>query len=350
MEAPNGDLYLTRSSVGGGVLIEQPDENDRRLIDALDGRHTEADLEDEFGSEEVASVIHQLSQEGMLEDAADDELVEPEVIARFDRQLRYFSDVSTGPMPSECQRKLENARVAVLGVGGLGGWSALALSCCGIGEMLVVDSDRVELTNLNRQVLYGESDIDRPKAEAAAERLASFNSRTQLEVLSTRLESEAEIAAAIDGSDIVIDAIDWPAQDIERWVNGACFAAGIPFLSMSHSPPIARVGPFYLPGTTGCYACQEIAYRREYELFDVVVEHLRGKQSPAATLGPACGLIGSQVALDVMHYLTDLCEPSTLGVAHIYDLRTMQQTRHLVTPEAGCPVCADLDHVSPRPA
>ena len=62
----------------------------------------------------------------------------------------------------------------MLGVGGLGGWVALNLACCGVGEMLLLDFDKVELSNLNRQVLYSEADIGRFKAEAAAERLAGL--------------------------------------------------------------------------------------------------------------------------------------------------------------------------------
>jgi molybdopterin/thiamine biosynthesis adenylyltransferase len=339
LEAPNGDLYLMRSAVSEDIQIEQPEDADRRLIAALDGTNSRQDLEGEFGEQAVADVLSQLGSLGVIEDASDDDELDEEVVARFDRQLRYFSDVSTGPTPSQCQQKLESAKVAVLGVGGLGGWSALALSCCGVGEMLLVDFDRVELTNLNRQVLYGEADIERLKAEAAAERLTSFNSRMRLKAVTTRLESQGEIASVIQGYDVVIDAIDWPAHDVEHWVNAACFAADIPFIAMSHSPPIARVGPFYVPGLTGCYLCQEIAYRRSFPLFDVVVDQLRAKASPAATLGPACALIGGQVALDVMHYLTGLAEPSTLGVGHIYDLRTMELKHERVEKEADCPVC-----------
>lgn len=342
MQSPDGDLYLLRPSAGTDIQIEQPNEEGLRLLAALDGGRTREELEEEFGEEEVGDLLAQLEELNVVEDAADDDLIGEDVMARFDRQLRYFSDVSAGPTPSQCQARLEGARVAVLGVGGLGGWSALTLSCCGIGEMLLVDFDRVELSNLNRQVLYTEDDIGRLKAEAAAERLASFNSGMRLDVKAKRLESEAEIAATIDGYDIVIDAVDWPAHDIERWVNSACFAAGVPFIAMSHFPPIARVGPFYVPGLTGCFACQEISYRRSYPLFDAAVEQRRAKPSPAATLGPACALIGGQVALDIMHHLTGLAAPSTLGVGHIYDLRTMKLEREEVVPEPDCPVCGQM--------
>lgn len=348
MEAPNGDLYLLRPSAGADIHIEDPDQEGRRLLASLDGTSTREELIEEFGADEVSDLLAQLEELGIVEDAADDDLVAEKVIERFDRQLRYFSDITTGPPASACQKRLESARIAVLGVGGLGGWSALNLACCGVGEMLLVDFDRVELSNLNRQVLFSEADIGRYKVTAAGERLRAFNSSMRVETRVQRLDSEAAIAETIAGYDMVIDACDWPAHDIEGWINSACFAARIPFIAMSHFPPIARVGPLYVPGVTGCFACQEIGYRRTYPLFDIAIEQQRGKESPAATLGPACGLIGGQIGLDVLHHLTGLARPSTLGVGHIYDLRTMEVEREPVVPEPTCPVCSGMQPSSDK--
>jgi bacteriocin biosynthesis cyclodehydratase domain-containing protein len=345
--SPEGDLYLLRPSSDGDIRIEKPSEEDQRLLAALDGEHTTEELGEEFGAEAVADLIAQLQELEVLEDAADDELLDPGELARFDRQLRYFSDIGGERTPSECQERLREAKVAVLGVGGLGGWAAWALACCGIGEMWLVDGDRVEVSNLNRQILYTEADIGLLKVEVAAARLRAFNSSARITATARRLESEVEIADFIAGADVVIDAADWPAHDIERWCNAACFEAGIPYITMSHFPPIARVGPLYVPGVTGCFACQETAYRREYPLFDVAVDQRRAKPSPAATLGPACGLIGGQVGMEVMHLLTGLAEPATLGVAHIYDLRTMELKPEKVVPEPGCPVCGHLQPAQP---
>lgn len=342
IESPDGDLYLLRPSAGTDVHIENPDPEGRQLLDALDGAHRRDELEARFGEDPVRDLLAQLEELGLVEDAADDDLISGRVVERYDRQLRYFSDITSGPTPSQCQARLESARVVVLGVGGLGGWSAWSLGCCGIGEMLLIDGDRVEESNLNRQILYREADIGRLKAEAAAERLNAFNSAIRITTIAERLDGEGGIAAAIDGYDVVIDAADWPAHEIEQWVNNACFAAGIPYITMSHFPPIARVGPFYVPGETGCFACQVASYRRSYPMFDVAIEQRRAKASPAATLGPACGLIGGQIGLDIMHYLTGLAEPSTQGVGHIYDLRTMQVEREPVVPEPDCPVCGHL--------
>jgi bacteriocin biosynthesis cyclodehydratase domain-containing protein len=345
IETPEGDIYLLRPSADNDIRIEQPDEEERRLLAAVDGERTLEELRDEFGREEVDDLIAQLQELEVVEDAADDELLPVDELARFDRQLRYFSDVGPpGLTPSECQRRLREAKVAVLGVGGLGGWSAWALACTGVGEMWLIDGDRVEISNLNRQILYTEADLGELKVECAAARLNAFNSGMKITAEARRLESEEDIAEFIAGSDVVIDAADWPAHDIERWCNAACFAAGIPYITMSHFPPIARVGPLYVPGQTGCFACQEIAYRRDYPLFDIAVEQRRAKPSPAATLGPACGLIGGHVALDVMHLLTSLSRPSTQGESHIYDLRTMEVKREPVVPEPQCPICGHLPH------
>jgi bacteriocin biosynthesis cyclodehydratase domain-containing protein len=348
IEAPNGDLYLMRPSARADIQIENPDAEGRALLAALDGSLEREELEERFGVEPVSDLLAQLEELGLVEDAADDDLIPAASLERFDRQIRYFADITGGPTPSQCQARLESSRLVVLGVGGLGGWSALSLACCGIGEMLLVDGDRVEESNLNRQVLYTEPDIGRLKVEAAAERLGAFNSRMRLETIPERVDGEAAIAELIEGYDLVIDAADWPAHEIEQWCNSACFAAEVPYITMSHFPPIARVGPLYVPGVTGCFACQVAAYRRSYPMFDVAIEQRRAKPSPAATLGPACGLIGGQVGLDVMHHLTGLAEPSTQGVGHIYDLRTMEVEREPVVPEPDCPVCGHLPTATAR--
>jgi molybdopterin-synthase adenylyltransferase len=348
IEAPNGDLYLLRPSAGADVHIENPDADGRRLLEALDGALEREELTERFGEEPVNALLAQLEELGLVEDAADDDLIAEPVSKRYDRQIRYFSDITTGPAPSQCQARLEGARVVVLGVGGLGGCSALSLACCGIGEMLLIDGDRVEESNLNRQILYTEHDIGRLKVDAAADRLGAFNSRVRLETIGARMNGKDEIARTIEGYDVVIDAADWPAHDIEEWVNEACFAAEIPYITMSHFPPVARVGPFYIPGVTGCFACQIAAYRRSYPMFDVAIEQRRARRVPVATMGPACGLIGGQVALDVMHHLTGLAEPSTQGTGHIYDLRTMEVEREPVTPEPDCPICGHLPTAVPR--
>jgi bacteriocin biosynthesis cyclodehydratase domain-containing protein len=336
----SGDVYVLRPTDDTDLRIEQPDAVARALLAALDGTRTVAELERELGEGRVGEALAQLAELDLLEDAADDELVSPRERARHDRQLRYFSDVSSGALPpSEYQRRLREARVLILGVGGLGTWASYALLCCGVGELVLLDGDHVEESNFNRQILYRERDIGRPKVEAAAEALAEFDSGCRLTPVARRLESVDAVRELAEGVDFVVNGADWPAHDIERWVNAACFDVGVPFITMSHSPPVARVGPLYVPGTTGCFACQEQTYRDAFPLYDELVDQRRGRPSAAATLGPVCAFVGGQVALEALHQLTGLFPPASLGVAHVYDLRTMQVSREPVPRLAGCAVC-----------
>jgi molybdopterin-synthase adenylyltransferase len=335
-----GDIYILRPQAGADLVIEQPDDTTRALLAALDGSRTTAELEGDFGPEAVRDAIRALSEVSLVEDAADDERVPLRERVRYDRQLRYFGDLASGDTPvSEYQRRLREARVVVLGVGGLGTWAAYALASCGVGELILVDGDRIEESNFNRQILYRECDVGRLKAEVAAEALAAFDSACRLEPVPRRLESEREVHDLVVGADFAINAADWPAHEIERWVNSACFAARVPSITMSHSPPVARVGPMYVPGRTGCFACQETTYRHDHPLYDELVDQRRGRPAPAATLGPVCAFVGGQVALETLHQLTGLVQPASLGRAYVYDLRTMEVTTEPVPRLAGCAVC-----------
>ncbi len=335
-----GDLYLIRPGGDGDLVIEQPDRHARALLVALDGESSTSELEDRFGHSLVSETLRSLGELELLEDASDTDRLPPAERARFDRQLRYFSDLAApGQGAAEHHERVRSSRVCLLGLGGLGSWAAYALACLGVGELVLVDGDVVEESNFNRQILYRERDVGRPKAAAAAAAIAEFNSATSLVPIERRLEGPEAIASVVRGSDFVVNAADWPAHDIERWANRACFATGVPTITMSHAPPVARVGPLYAPGRTGCFECQERSYRRSFPLYDEIVDQRRGKLSAAPTLGPVCAFVGGQVALEALHLLTGLCPPATLGMAHLYDLRTMEVTRERVPRDPDCPVC-----------
>lgn len=350
VETPGGDLVYVRTGTSD-VEIQQPDEAERQLLTALDGSNSLADLRDRFGRVQVDDAVTGLSEVGMLEDAADDDRLEPAVLERFDRQLRYFSDLGgpDGISAAECQEKLGQAHVAVLGVGGLGGRVALDLACCGLGEISLVDGDRVELSNLNRQIQYVESDVGSRKVEVMAARLRAFNSEMRINASPRRMEGRDDVAELIAGADLVVDAADWPPHELEHWCNEACFQAGIPYIAMSHFPPVVRVGPLYVPGETGCFACQDIGYRAEYPLYDVALDQLRARPATAATLGPACGVAAGLVATEAMHQLTGLLPPPMLGAGFVFDLRTLEVERYEVLAQPECPVCGQSRAGETRP-
>jgi bacteriocin biosynthesis cyclodehydratase domain-containing protein len=303
-----------------------------------------------LGATDLAEALEALAADGLTEDATDDARhLDPAGLERYDRQLRYFGDLAGAGVPrAAAQARLEAATVAVLGLGGLGGMAATMLTVCGVGTIVGVDHDVVELSNLARQVLYGQDDLGRLKVEAAADRLGQLNARSRFNGIPRRLDSTAAVADAIAGADFVVTAVDWPADRISGWVNAACWAAGIPYVSMSQHPPLVRVGPTYLPGTTGCLTCQETAYRRRFRLFDAARAAI-ADDSPAATYAPACGLIGSLVANEAIAHITGLAPVACLGRAAVIDLTTLEITHEEVPRDPDCETCGRVAVSTMRP-
>jgi bacteriocin biosynthesis cyclodehydratase domain-containing protein len=341
VDGPDGEIIMVRGNGFEDVRITNLSERDRELVAALDGRRSVAQLESHFGAERVRETLAGMRNMDLVEDAADDRLIPAADLERYDRQLLYFSDLASGAdvTASQCQARLAEARVAVIGLGGLGGRIALELASCGIGELWIVDGDRVETSNLNRQIQFVEADIGSNKATAMADRLQAFNSGIRVKAEARRLEDQAQLAAFVDGADAVVNAADWPAHEIEAWCNTACFDAGIPYIYMAQAPPLVRVGPLYVPGETGCHDCQQSAWRREYPLFETVVDQQRSRPSVAATLGPASGLIAAQVGMDLVHLLTGLARPASWNASCMYDLRSMEVRRFELPVEPGCRTC-----------
>ena len=173
---PDGEVCLLRPSDDADLVLEGAGPAGRELVMRLDGRSSRTALAEEFGAESVAELVELLDGEGLIEDASAYDALPAGERRRYDRQLRYFADLApAGLSAPDCQARLRDARVVVLGVGGLGSWTALSLACCGIGELTLIDGDTVELSNLNRQVLYTADDIGQPKAEVAAASISRFN-------------------------------------------------------------------------------------------------------------------------------------------------------------------------------
>jgi bacteriocin biosynthesis cyclodehydratase domain-containing protein len=341
-----GDLFLLREWGDGDLLIEGDGRVVAELLRAADGTRSSREVLAACSSPPPAGCLTELARLGVVEDAAADTAgLDDRSLERFDRQLAYFGQrLPPGFTRTDPQLRLQRARVCVLGMGGLGSWTALALATCGVGTIVGVDCDVVELSNLNRQVLYAERDIGRAKAEAAGRLLRAYDARLEYIPVAMRLSGVEDVRRVVDGADAVAAAADSPPHLIDRWVSEACFALGIPYIAMSQQPPLIRVGPLYVPGSTGCYACQEAAFRSEFDEYDVLVDTASPFSSTAA-FGPACAVIGGMAASELVHVVAGLEAPMTTGRAVFLDLSGGVLRVEDVVRVDDCPVCGRLTGV-----
>jgi molybdopterin/thiamine biosynthesis adenylyltransferase len=280
------------------------------------------------------TVIATLLGSGYVEDAH--AAPPPELSAaeldRYDRNHSFFRRVDLTPREHgwESQLRLRAATVLVLGLGGTGGHAAWALAAAGVGTIHCVDPDLVELSNLNRQVLYDEGDVGRPKVTAALARLRRVNSAITITGERRRVASAAELALLLEGFDVLALCADEP-HDLRIWANRACAAAGVPWVGGGYSGPLVTAGVF-APGHP-CYECLragEEARRRPGTPVDL------GGPGVLATSAGLSGQLTAQAVITLVTGVPDI-EP---GYVHGVNLMAPDHLVHIRHPSRpDCPVC-----------
>jgi bacteriocin biosynthesis cyclodehydratase domain-containing protein len=330
----DGSLFLVRACEDD-LVVRDAQEVDHALLALLaSGEPTIAELSAALGLD-AEPKLTSLIAAGVVVQAASSAPLAGDDAQRYARQLPYLADFGD---ERDLQRRLSAARVTVVGCGGLGTWAICALAAAGVRHFRLVDDDTVELSNLNRQVLYTPAQLGSAKAGATAHWLQRFDAQVEVEALTRRVDGPAAAATVVDGADVLVLAADSPPYELGRWINRACIREGVPFITAGQLPPLAKVGPLYWPGRTACFSCHERALRRESEDYDGYVEHIGSAPVRGATLGPASGVVGSMLAMELVHLLIGV-EPATAGAALLVDLRTFQVRREPIAHDPGCPDC-----------
>ena len=198
-------------------------------------------------------------------------------IKRYARQTMIFGE--------EGQEKLKNSKVFIAGAGGLGSPISIYLAVAGVGNITMVDHDIVELSNLNRQILHGDTDINRKKTESAEETLTNLNSDINVNIITETITDE-NVLDLVGDSDLIIDAMD--NFDTRHTLNKAAFDLDIPYFHGAVSGFDGQATTI-IPGKTACLNC----------IFP---------QSPPKSVFPIIGLtpglIGVIQANEVVKYIT----------------------------------------------
>ena len=237
---------------------------------------------------------------------------------------RYSRQVVLREVGVNGQQLLRDSSVLVFGLGGLGCAASLYLAGAGIGRLVLADRDRVDRSNLQRQILYSQGDVGRAKTEAAAERLAGFNREVEIEIHEGRLD-EDRLATMLRGVDLVLDCTDnFPTRFA---INAACVRARKPLVSGAAIRFEGQLAVFDARrADSPCYAC----------LFPDAGEAAE-RCEEAGILGPVVGSVGNLQALAAIKLLLGLGDEA--GTLHLWDALTMDWKRWRVPRDPGCPVC-----------
>ena len=232
---------------------------------------------------------------------------------RYDRQIMIRGFGENG------QEKLKRAKVIVAGSGGLGSPISIYLAAAGVGTIRIVDHDRVELSNLNRQVLHWDKDIGRSKVDSAAEKLSQLNQSVKIEAVEEMI-NEANISRLVAGFDLIVDAMDnLPTRYL---LNKAAIDNSIPFI---HGAVYGLEGRAMtiIPGKTACLRC---VYR------GLILQ----EKFPVIGVTPA--VIGCIQVTEVIKYITGIGKLLTNRLL-VYDGLNMAFTELIVKRDPNCEHC-----------
>jgi len=235
---------------------------------------------------------------------------------RYDRQIMLREIGEAG------QEKLKRASVFIAGIGGLGSPVAIYLTAAGIGRIRLVDHDRVDRSNLNRQVLHWDNDIGRSKVESAAEKLKRLNPEVEIEAIEETI-TEANLAELLTGFDLIVDAMDnLPTRYL---LNKAALDNNIPFFHGAIYGFEGRAMTI-IPHKTACLRC---VYR------GVIPE----EKFPVIGVTPA--VIGCIQATEVIKYIVGIGELLTNKLLN-YDALNMEFTEFNIKKDPHCEHCGHM--------
>jgi molybdopterin-synthase adenylyltransferase len=245
-----------------------------------------------------------------------------------EKQLQRFSRQLVVPEIGEAgQEKLLAGKVLIIGAGGLGSPAALYLTAVGVGRIGIADSDAVELSNLQRQILHTTADIGRQKSASAKEKLAALNPETTVDIHQVRVEA-GNIGQLVQPYDFVIDATDNFASKF--LINDGCIACGKPFC---HAGVIRFEGQMMtvLPGKTACYRC----------IFGgPPADGAVPSPSQLGIFGIVPGVIGTLEAMEAARYLLGAGDLLT-DILLRYDALKATFRRVAVKRDRKCPACGE---------
>ncbi|OPY88428.1 MAG: putative adenylyltransferase/sulfurtransferase MoeZ [Syntrophaceae bacterium PtaU1.Bin231] len=238
---------------------------------------------------------------------------------------RYSRNIILKEIGGRGQRRLLQSKALIIGVGGLGAPVALYLAAAGVGTIGLVDGDRVDLSNLQRQVIHFTEDVGSPKVASAAAKISRLNPDVRVVAHQTRVRSD-NIREIIDGYDFIIDGTDnFPTKFL---LNDACVLAGKPF---SHAGILRFDGQTItvLPGESACCRCLFTAPPPPGAVPGC---------SEAGVLGGTAGIIGTIQAMEALKYLLGL-QDLLAGRLLILDALSMRFREVQIKRNPDCPVC-----------
>lgn len=301
-------LYILRDSENDYIFIStatrrikkfQVDSLVKEVISSLESETLESDLIKRLSSkykiEDINLCLQALEKEGIIRKYEKDFKKGKDY-----RQLLFLDELTNSQEETlELQKKIENSKIAVFGVGGIGTWIVNGLYQIGVGEIRIIDPDVVEETNFNRQLFFDSHDIGKYKVDVVNAKLKNAN----LVPFKKRVEPQQNLEEVISGCNFLVNCADFPSVvETTRIINKYAFKKKIPYcVSGGYNLHLGMVGPIIIPEKTKTFD-DFIEYQKRMDPLKDLEKIREIKQT--GNLGPIAGAIANIQVMEIFKYLT----------------------------------------------
>ncbi len=344
-----------------GQLVQIADKEGAvwSLIGLLNGKHTSSQIIKETISKHtelsittVQEYIDQLKDLDLLEDASltAEGVIDRYTMERWSRNIEFFGSIAKyGDNKFAYQKKIKEAKICLLGCGGLGTHLLFDLAATGFSNITIVDFDKIEASNLNRQILYHEDDIGKSKVHQAKKRILQFSKQANIKAIAMRLDATEKVASVIAGHDLVICVADKPRNHIIYWLNEGCIKEKVPYINGGLD---IRRGAFYsvLPGKSGCMMCWKQTLAQEANDTAVVVNNLDKQLDidyaiPAPAMVTLVSIVAGCMIAEALKLITGLQPPCLTNKLKAFRFDDMlMETCETWEKQPDCPVCGSISN------
>lgn len=316
------------------------------LLPLLDGQHGVMEIVDllqGFDAKDIRRTLELMNGKGLLEDAA---IKPPPELTQADfhsEQLAFFSHFIHNSF--EAQLALQNAYVALIGLGAVGSTVLDALATAGVGHIIGVDEAEVKRRDCTSNMFYSQDDLGRLRCDVVSERAKRFPT-TDFQCSAHPIRDAPDIKEVIQGCNLVVVCAEDAFGPLFGWVNQACLALQIPWTSGHLDGSTGIVGPSIIPYQTPCYECYQLRMKgnlEHYEEFIAFEDYLKQQVDHSnhsyGNLGPLPGVVGQLTALEAIKMLTGFARPALYGKLYEMDFLTLRTEFHEILKLPRCPSC-----------
>lgn len=337
-------LEFFKTNTRQQIHIRVKDDTIMNIINELDGSKTIDELSVKYAVEkaDLINLLTYLRKKGILDNV--ENIQEFRDYERFRRSIHFLAEYSTSHENLlEMWNNISEATVLVVGLGAVGSWVSANLVQSGVGNIILMDADIVEVTNLHRQFGYNEDDIGKKKIDVLEKRLQQYNPR--LKVIKSESYLDETSLHKFDNIkiDLIINCADKPNVDTTSlWIGQYAMSRNIPhIIGGGYNLHLSLIGQTVIPGRTACVNCFRKKLEEENKIDPKKVKKLAVKNRKVGSFGPMCSMIASMVGMEAIKILSKQIVPANINRRGEFNIYTMELQYKTYERRKDCEWCGE---------